>query len=156
MTRVAFPQIGPQFGSQSGSQFNSQFNSQRAGARSDFKSKPAQAIGDLVSGALRGLGVPSRAVSRRLQEAWIDVADPAWAGRARPVRLFGGALVVGVSSAPLRLELAQFHAERLLAALRARCPKDPITSLRFSPESVSGDGSAGEAPSTPKTPEGRS
>ena len=102
-----------------------------------------------MSGALRGLGVPSRAVSKRLLSAWADVADPAWAGRARPVRLFGGALVVGVSSAPLRLELAEFHAERLLAAMRARLPKDPITSLRFSPET---DVSSAAA----NSPEGRS
>ena len=134
-------------------------------ARSDFRgprgasaqakpahSRPAQAIGDLVSGALRGLGVPSRAVSHRLNDAWIEIADPAWAGRARPLRLFGGTLVVAVTSAPLRLELAQFHAERLLAALRARLPKDPITSLRFSPDSES----ASDPIRTAKPPEGRS
>lgn len=113
-----------------------------------------RAIGELVTGALRGLGVPSRAVSRRLQAAWIDVADPAWAGRARPVRCVGGALVVGVSSAPLRLELAEFHAERLLAALRARLPDDPITSLRFAPDS---DAPSETDPSTTAhSPEGRS
>jgi predicted nucleic acid-binding Zn ribbon protein len=116
--------------------------------------RSAQPIGDLVSGALRGLGVPSRAVSRRLNEAWIEIADPAWANRARPLRLFGGVLVVGVSSASLRLELAQFHAERLLAALRARLPKDPITALRFSSETDSA--TASDAPGTAKTPEGRS
>ena len=114
--------------------------------------KAASPIGELVSGALRGLGVPSRAVSRRLNDAWTEIADPAWAGRARPLRLFGGALVVAVTSASLRLELAQFHAERLLAALRARLPKDPITSLRFSPDSE-----AAAAPESQRqTPEGRS
>ncbi len=118
--------------------------------------RPAQAIGDLVSGALRGLGVPSRAVSRRLNQAWVDVADPAWAGRARPLRLFGGTLVVAVTSAPLRLELTQFHAERLLAALRARLPKDPITSLRFSPDSESACGTGGDPIKPAKPPEGRS
>lgn len=116
----------------------------------------AQPIGDLVSGALRGLGVPSRAVSRRLNDAWIEIADPAWANRARPLRLFGGVLVVGVTSASLRLELAQFHAERLLAALRARLPNDPITALRFSSESDSAGTGASAPPSTAKTPEGRS
>ena len=117
-------------------------------------SRSAQPIGDLVSGALRGLGVPSRAVSRRLFEAWTECADPVWANRARPIRLFGGVLVVGVSSASLRLELAQFHAERLLAALRARLPKDPITALRFSSEIDSA--TVSDAPGTAKTPEGRS
>ncbi len=96
----------------------------------------AKPISELLGGALRSLGVPSRAVSRRIAEAWTAVADPAWAGRAKPMRLLGGVLVVGVSSAPLRLELVQFHAERLLAALRARLPTDPITSLRFAPEAI--------------------
>lgn len=90
-------------------------------------------IGDLLPGALKSLGVPGKALSRRVTDAWAAVADPAWAGRARPLRLLGGALVVGVASAPLRQELTQFHAERLLAALRAYLPKDPITSLRFAP-----------------------
>ena len=96
----------------------------------------ARPISESLGGVLKSLGVPSRAISRRIGEAWAAVADPAWAGRARPQRLLGGVLVVGVSSAPLRLELVQFHAERLLAALRARLPTDPITSLRFAPEAA--------------------
>lgn len=102
-----------------------------------FTGGGARPISESLGGVLRSLGVPSKAVSRRIAEAWTAVADPAWAGRAKPLRLFGGVLVVGVSSAPLRLELAQFHAERLLAAMRARLPTDPITSLRFAPEATS-------------------
>jgi len=49
-----------------------------------------------------------------------------------------GTLVVSVGSAPLRQELAQFHAERLLAALKSLLPTDPITALRFE---AAGEGS---------------
>jgi hypothetical protein len=70
-----------------------------------------------------------------------------------------------VSSAPLRLELAEFHAERLLAALKARLPNDPVTSLRFAPEAdtssdsndgPSHDGPSSDASTTAHSPEGRS
>jgi hypothetical protein len=77
------------------------------------------------------MGVPTRAAGARVREAWAAVADPAWAGRAAPSRWVGGVLFVAVSSAPLRVELQQFHAERLLAALRAALPADPVVSLRF-------------------------
>jgi hypothetical protein len=88
-------------------------------------------VGDVLPGVLRGLGVPSKALSRRVRDAWDRVADPAWAGRARPERLQAGVLTVAVTSAPLREELMQFHAERLLAALRHALPDDSLTSLRF-------------------------
>ena len=88
-------------------------------------------IGDLLGGALRSLGVPSKSVTRRVLSAWERVADPAWRGIATPPRLMAGTLIVSVGSAPLRQELAQFHAERLLAALKSLLPDDPITALRF-------------------------
>jgi len=92
---------------------------------------PARPVGDLVTGALRSLGVPTRAASRRVLEAWGALADPAWAGKTSPTRLVGGTLCVAVSSAPLREELAQFHAARLLDAMRRALPDVPIAALRF-------------------------
>ena len=92
---------------------------------------PARPIGDFVPSALRSLGVPSRAASRRVREAWTRAADEAWAGRTAPVRLQGGVLTVAVDSAPLREELTQFHAERLLAVLRIALTEDRIVALRF-------------------------
>jgi hypothetical protein len=92
---------------------------------------PARPLGDLVTGALRSLGVPSRAATTRMREAWAAIADPAWAGKASPTRLVGGTFVVTVSSAPLREELAQFHAARLLEALRRILPDVPLAALRF-------------------------
>ena len=92
---------------------------------------PARPIGDFVPSALRSLGVPSKAASRRIRDAWNRVADEAWAGRTAPVRLQGGVLTVEVDSAPLREELTQFHAERLLAVLRIALTEDRLVALRF-------------------------
>lgn len=133
MTRVVSPRrpVPPRSSSVTGAPSDS-----GAAARRPTR---AVAIGELLPKALRELGVPSKALSRRVLAAWAAVADPAWGRRTKPVRLLGGALVVGVSSAPLRLELAQFHAERLLAALRAHLPDDPITSLRFAPHADEAD-----------------
>jgi hypothetical protein len=65
-------------------------------------------------------------------DAWRMAIDPAWVGRAEPIRLAGGVLVVGVGSASLRQELAQFHAARLLGVLRAALPDVPLVGIRFS------------------------
>ena len=92
---------------------------------------PARPIGDSVDGALRALGVPSQASTRRVRDAWERLAEPAWRGLAAPSRVVNGTLIVTVESAPLRQDLAQFHAERLLAALRAALPDEPIVGLRF-------------------------
>ena len=110
----------------------------RAGAAPRERGGPAKAIGDVLPGALRALGVPSRAASRRVAGAWKQIADRAWLGRAAPVRLEGGVLVVAVESAPLREELAQFHAERLRSALRSALPEETIVSIRFEAGRVGG------------------
>jgi len=94
----------------------------------------AVAIGDLVAPALRELGVPSARLSRRIREAWSLAADEAWRGETVPLRLLGGVLVVGVRSAALRQEIAQFHRERLLSVLRAALPDVSLVALRFTAE----------------------
>jgi hypothetical protein len=90
-------------------------------------------VGDSVRRALRSLGVPSKAASARVRAAWAAIADPEWAGRAEPQSLTGGVLVVGVASASLRHDLAQYHAARLLDSLRATLPAEGIAALRFEP-----------------------
>jgi hypothetical protein len=92
---------------------------------------PARLIGDAVPSALRSLGVAPRTVTRRVAAAWEAASEGAWRGKAAPDRLQGGTLVVRVSAAPLREELAQFHAERLLAVLAELLPDDPVVALRF-------------------------
>lgn len=99
--------------------------------RSKDRGGPARPVGDLLGGVLKSLGVASRAQARRVREAWARAADPAWAGRAAPVSLRDGVLLVSVSSAPLREELTHFHAERLLRALQASLPAEHLSSLRF-------------------------
>lgn len=100
-------------------------------SREPARGGPARAIGQVLPTAMRGLGLPPRALVHRVEEAWKAVADPAWAARTRIVALQHGTLLVGVASAPLRDELARFHAERLLEAMRARLTKDPLVALRF-------------------------
>ncbi|MFM8980866.1 MAG: DciA family protein, partial [Planctomycetia bacterium] len=89
-----------------------------------------QQVGSLVSAALQGLGLPSQRVSAALQAAFEQALEPSWRGQARLERLQGGVLDVGVASAALREEIAQFHAPRLLAVLRAACPDVPLVRLR--------------------------
>ena len=94
---------------------------------------PVRPIGDSVRGALRSLGVPSRAASSRVRAAWATVAEPAWAGLVEPRRLTGGVLSIAVGPAALRHDLAQYHSARLLESLRRALPEEPIVALRFEP-----------------------
>lgn len=95
------------------------------------KYRDPKRAGDLVAAALKDMGLPSRRVSDRLRRIWDMVADPAWVGRVRLLRLEGGVLEVGVSSAPLREELVQFHRERLLDAIQTALSDVPIVGIRF-------------------------
>lgn len=104
----------------------------------------AHPIGDVVRGALRSLGTPSRAATSRLRAAWDAVAEPAWVGLAAPLRMSGGELVIGVSSAALRHDLAQYHAARLLDALRRALPHEPFVAIRFEPFSGPRPASSGD------------
>jgi len=99
--------------------------------REPARGGPARPIGDVVPSALRGMGLPSRAQTRRVFDAWARVADPSWRDLAAPISLRQGTLLVGVSSAPLRDELARFRAAALLAALRAALPDDRLIAVRF-------------------------
>ena len=104
------------------------------------KRKGAVAVGDLLGPALRALGMPSARLSGRVQAAWDQVADPAWADHVTPRALTGGVLVIGVTSSSLRQELAQFHRDRLLSVLQAALPDVALIGLRFTTEP--GDSSA--------------
>ena len=108
-----------------------------------------QSVGTLVSSALEGLGVPSQRVAAALHEAFEAALEPAWRGQVRLERLQAGVLDVGVASAALRDELAQFHAPRLLAVLRAACPGIPLARLRVL---VVAPASGEPATSTPAPP----
>lgn len=94
---------------------------------------PARAIGALIPRALSEFGIPSRAATGRIAKAWETASEGRWQRQARPDRIQGGVLFVSVTSAALRQELAQFHAERLLAVMKALLPSDPVVGLRFVP-----------------------
>ena len=105
-------------------------------------------VGDLLGPALRGLGMPSPRLTQRVLSAWDQVADPAWRGKAEPTQLDGGVLVVGVQSASLREELAQYHRARLLDVLKTALPDLPLVGIRFTLADIgsgSGVGFPGDA-----------
>jgi len=108
------------------------------------KSRPGRRepkpVGDLVSGALKDLGVPSMRVTAKLSAAWAAVAEETWRSHTRLRRIEGGVLEVGVSSPSLRDELANFHKDRLLAVLRTALPDVPLISVRFVADPADGDG----------------
>ena len=97
-------------------------------------------VGDLMAGALKDLGVPSSRVTDRLRKAWQTACEDAWADRTRLRRLEGGVLEVGVASAALRDELANFHKDRLLTVLRTALPDVPLIGMRFIADPSDGDG----------------
>lgn len=88
-------------------------------------------MGDLVTRALKDLGLPSRRIGDRLERVWRMVCEPAWEGRVRLRRFEGGVLEIGVDSAPLREELVQFHRDRLLEAVQTALDDVPVVALRF-------------------------
>ena len=98
---------------------------------SGHKYREPKRAGDLVSAALRDLGLPSQRISDRLARVWEMVCEPAWEGRVRLRRYEGGVLEIGVDSAPLREELAQFHRERLLDVIQTALGDQPVVGLRF-------------------------
>ena len=90
--------------------------------------------GELVAGALKEMGVPSRAVGERLSKAWSQACDPAWLEHTHVRSHLGGVMEIAVDSAALREELAQFHRERLLGVLQTSMSGFPLIGIRFTLE----------------------
>jgi hypothetical protein len=95
------------------------------------RSSAARPAGEFVSAALKDLGVVPARVAAPVEAAWSQVAEPSWRPHVKLARIQGGVLEVAVTSAPLREELAQFHAQRLLAVLRQALPETTLVGLRF-------------------------
>ncbi len=95
--------------------------------------KPKKA-GDLVSGVLRDIGVPSQRIGTVIAGAWVNVCEPAWIEETKLRRLEGGVLEIGVRSAALRDELTHFHRDRLLEVMRVALPDVALIGMRFVPE----------------------
>ena len=112
----------------------------RSGRRRRGRSTPARPVRDLVPGALKDLGIPSSRITQQIRTAWDVAADDAWQDEATPRRLEGGVLEIGVRSAALRDELANFHAERLLQVLQTALPNMPLIAVRFIADPADGGG----------------
>jgi hypothetical protein len=111
----------------------------------------ATPLSSLLPGVLASLGVASETVSRQVRAAWDLAADPAWRGRAEPLSVSGGWLLVAVPSSSLRQELSQFHRERLFRVVQAALPSVPLVGIRF----VDGRTSPAEAAAGAKRAPGR-
>ena len=104
------------------------------------RARRTQAVGDLLGGALRSLGVPSARITQAVCAAWAGAADDAWREQTRLRRLEGGVLEIGVRSEALRDELTNFHRDRLMAVLRTALPDTPLIGLRFVSDPADGEG----------------
>ena len=104
------------------------------------KRRDAVLVGDLVSGALKDLGMPSARLTRRVTQAWERACDASWRARTVPLSLNGGVLQIGVTSAALQQELSQFHRTRILAVLKAALPDVPLIAVRFTAHADEGRG----------------
>lgn len=87
----------------------------------------SRALSELI--ALRGW---ARARGyKELAGIWCEVAGSVIAAQTKVQGIRRGALLVGVSNAPLMSELASFHKASLLEALRRQRPDLRIQDLKF-------------------------
>jgi hypothetical protein len=91
-----------------------------------MKSPGPQAIGDLLSSALPGLG--HRLMEQEIRHAWPEVAGAEAARRAQPVKLVNGCLEIAVDNSPWLHELTLRTVE-LTGRLSARFPH--VRGVRF-------------------------
>jgi predicted nucleic acid-binding Zn ribbon protein len=76
-------------------------------------------------------GWARRQARLHLERAWTEAVTPEHAAQTRVLGLRRGVFEVEVNSAALMQELAHFHKQRLLKALRAKLPAEPPKELRF-------------------------
>ncbi|MBY0524993.1 MAG: DUF721 domain-containing protein [Gemmataceae bacterium] len=88
-------------------------------------------LGEVLSRLFTARGWGRQQERLRLEEAWAEAVGAEHARHTSVAGLRRGILEVVVANASLLQELAHFHKRRLLAQLRQRLPKNPITDLRF-------------------------
>lgn len=98
-----------------------------------------QRIGDDLEGVLRRLGLPAPGALERLVDDWDRVAGEPWAGRASPVNLHRGELVVevadGATASLLKYQVNDLL-ERLEQGLGARLVETVRLRVRGSKKSL--------------------
>ena len=102
-----------------------------------------EAVGPLIAGILRRLGLEKRLTEWRAVEAWPQVVGPAIAAQARAVEVRDGVLFVDVASNVWMQELGLLReniAERLNAHLGAPLVRKVVLSIERQPRDAdSGD-----------------
>ena len=93
---------------------------------------PAPAkLGAALAELMRLKGVSDAGGNKQLADAWRAAAGDRIADRTRVVGVRRGTLHVGVQNSALLGELAGFHQDRLLAAVREKLPEGPPKALKF-------------------------
>ena len=95
-----------------------------------MKKDSAQRVGDLLKGALKGLGLEGRLDEGRLREQWPLIVGAAIAGRSRPLTVRGATLIVEVENNVWMNEI-QFHRSEIVRKIRAEFPSLKIEDIRL-------------------------
>ena len=91
----------------------------------------AEPVGAAVDRVLRRMVSPEELLLQQLREDWSGVVGEPVARASSPHHLHRGVLYVMVRGATLRMELARFHNETILARIRERCGENFCHQLRF-------------------------
>jgi predicted nucleic acid-binding Zn ribbon protein len=86
---------------------------------------------EILSRLITARGWARRQARLHLERAWNAAVGPDYAAHTRVLGLRRGVLEVEVNSAALFQELAHFHKQRLLKALREKLPGQPPRDLRL-------------------------
>lgn len=93
--------------------------------------KPPAPAADVVSEALRGLGLGDLLDEGRVVAAWREIAGDFLATHSAPARLKDGVLVIRVLQPALRFELERAGRSDLLPRLQERFGKRTVRKLEF-------------------------
>lgn len=96
----------------------------------NMKKEPAKRVGDIVAGAIKGLGIEAKIEEGRLRAEWAKIVGAAIAERSRPLRARGGTLLVEVRNSTWMNEI-QFHRGEIVRKVRREFPKLKIDDIRL-------------------------
>jgi hypothetical protein len=94
-------------------------------------SKNTRAIGDLVPGVLKGIGLERKQAELEILKVWNNLMDPVVAQHARPVNIVKGTLFVSVDSSVWLDEIVRYRRREILQRLRHSFGPDLIQRISF-------------------------
>jgi predicted nucleic acid-binding Zn ribbon protein len=100
------------------------------GVLQDVGKEAAKKVGELVSSALKGLGLEGKIEEARLRAEWERVVGEAIAQRSRPLKVRGGTLLVEVRNSTWMNEI-QFHRSEIVRKVNREFPKLKIDDIRL-------------------------